>query len=73
MFHLRGEGGGTVLNRDGKLRQLALKNEQMISAAVYGDFHPDEMCIRDRSYSIAISIGFSAFNILVSSLGSVFL
>lgn len=41
MFHLRGEGGGTVLNRDGKLRKLALKNEQMISAAVYGDFHPD--------------------------------
>lgn len=27
MFHLRGEGGGTVLNRDGKLRKLALKNE----------------------------------------------
>jgi hypothetical protein len=26
-----------------------------------------------QSYSIAISIGFSAFNILVSSLGSVFL
>ena len=40
MFHLRGEGGGTVLNRDGKLRKLALKNEQMVSAAVYGDFHP---------------------------------
>ncbi|MCO7111576.1 hypothetical protein NIB75_00175 [Bacteroides uniformis] len=35
-----GEGGGTVSNRDGKLRKLALKNEQMISAAVYGDFHP---------------------------------
>jgi len=32
--------GGTVLNRDGKLRKLALKNEQMVSAAVYGDFHP---------------------------------
>ena len=41
MFHLRGEGGGTILNRDGKLRKLALKNGQMISAAVYGDFHPD--------------------------------
>mgnify|MGYP000109008458 FL=1 len=40
MFHLRGEGGGTILNRDGKLRKLTLKNEQMISAAVYGDFHP---------------------------------
>lgn len=41
MFHLRGKGGGTVLNRDGKLRKLALQNEQMVSAAVYGDFYPD--------------------------------
>lgn len=40
MFHLRGEGGGTILNRNGELRKLTLKNEQMISAAVYGDFHP---------------------------------
>lgn len=40
MFHLRGEGGGTILNRYGRLRKLALKNGQMISAAVYGDFHP---------------------------------
>ena len=41
MFHLRGEGGGTILNRNGELRKLTLKNEQMISAAVYGDFHPN--------------------------------
>lgn len=40
MFHLRGEGGGTILNRDGKLRKLVLKNERMISVATYGDFHP---------------------------------
>lgn len=40
MFHLRGEGGGTILNRNGQLRKLTLKNEKMISAAVYGDFHP---------------------------------
>lgn len=40
MFHLRGEGGGTILNRNGRLRKLTLKNEDMISAAVYGDFHP---------------------------------
>lgn len=40
MFHLRGEGGGTILNRNGRLRKLTLKNENMISAAVYGDFHP---------------------------------
>ncbi len=41
MFHLRGEKGGTVLNRNGHLQKLALKNEQTLSGAVYGDFHPD--------------------------------
>ncbi len=40
MFHLRGEKGGTILNRNGKLRKLNLKNDSMISAAVYGDLHP---------------------------------
>lgn len=40
MFHLRGEKGGTILNRHGKLQKLTLKNEQTLSAAVYGDFHP---------------------------------
>lgn len=40
LFHLRGKDGGTILNRNGKLRKLMLKNESMVSAAVYGDFHP---------------------------------
>lgn len=40
LFHLRGPQGGSILNRDGKLRKLSLKNDQMISAAVYGDLHP---------------------------------
>ena len=40
MFHLRGAKGGTILNRDGKLRKLTLKNNEMVSGAVYGDFHP---------------------------------
>lgn len=40
MFHLRGPKGGTFLNRNGQLRKLTLKNDSMISAAVYGDFHP---------------------------------
>lgn len=40
LFHLRGKNGGTILSRDGKLRKLALKNDSMISPAVYGDFHP---------------------------------
>ncbi len=41
MFHLRGETGGTILNRGGKLRKLTLKNERMEATSVYGDFHPD--------------------------------
>lgn len=41
MFHLRGKGGGTILNREGKLSKLTLQNSRMPSAAVYGDFHPD--------------------------------
>lgn len=40
MFHLRGKKGGTILNQNGKLRKLNLKNEKMISPAIYGDFHP---------------------------------
>lgn len=39
-FHLRGKNGGTILNRNGKLRKLVLKNDSMVSSAVYGDFHP---------------------------------
>ena len=40
MFHLRGAGGGTLVNRQGQLRKLALKAGPMNSGAVYGDFHP---------------------------------
>lgn len=40
MFHLRGKNGGTILNRNGKLRKLTLKSGKMISGAVYGAFHP---------------------------------
>ena len=39
-FHLRGAGGGTVLNRDGVLRKLTLKTDSMPVAATYGDLHP---------------------------------
>lgn len=40
LFHLRGEKGGTILNRDGKLSKLTLKDDRMVSGAVYGNFHP---------------------------------
>lgn len=39
-LHLRGEQGGTLLNRDGQLRKVSLKKEGMASGAVYGDWHP---------------------------------
>lgn len=40
LFHLRGENGGTILNRDGGLRKLTLRNSEMAGGAVYGDIHP---------------------------------
>ncbi len=40
MFHLRGDGGGTLVAADGKLRKLSLRNESMPAGGVYGDLHP---------------------------------
>ena len=40
MFHLRGSNGGTILNREGRIRKLTLKNDEMIAGAAYGSFHP---------------------------------
>jgi hypothetical protein len=40
MFHLRGGKGGTILNRNGRLRKINTKIDGMISNAVYGNFHP---------------------------------
>lgn len=40
MFHLRGKNGGTILNRNGKLRKIITRGKGMISNAVYGNFHP---------------------------------
>lgn len=41
MFYLRGRKGGAILNRDGNVEKLSLKNDRMISSTVYGDLHPD--------------------------------
>ena len=41
MFYLRGEGGGAILNRNGKLRKLTLRDSAMISPTVYGEIHPE--------------------------------
>ncbi len=39
-FYLRGEGGGTILNRNGQLRKVALRSPLMRGGTVYGDWHP---------------------------------
>ena len=40
MFYVRGEGGGAILNRNGRLRKLNLRDSSMISSTVYGEIHP---------------------------------
>jgi len=40
MFHIRGKNGGTILNRNGKIDKINIRNQNMISNAVYGGFHP---------------------------------
>ena len=40
MLYVRGTGGGAILNRDGALRKLDLRDSLMISSTVYGEIHP---------------------------------
>ena len=40
MVYIRGKGGGAILNRNGKLRKLDLKNDSLISSSVYYGFSP---------------------------------
>jgi len=39
-FHIRGEKGGTILNRDGQLRKLNIRTTDMFAPATYGNIHP---------------------------------
>ena len=41
IFYLRGPKGGAILNRNGSLRKLSLKDSTMISGTVYGEIHPE--------------------------------
>ncbi len=41
LYYIRGPKGGSILNRDGKLRKLTLSTPGMLSATVYGELHPD--------------------------------
>ncbi len=40
MFHMRGEHGGTVIFKDGKLSKINTKTDSTISAGVYPYWHP---------------------------------
>jgi len=40
LYYIRGAHGGAVLNRDGRLRKLSLKTQDMVSGTVYGEIHP---------------------------------
>lgn len=40
LMYVRGEGGGAILNRNGKLRKLDIKNDSLISSSVYYGFSP---------------------------------
>ncbi len=40
MVYIRGENGGAILNRNGKLRKLNIKTDDMISSSVYYGFSP---------------------------------
>lgn len=39
-FHIRGDKGGTFVNRNGKFEKMALNNVKTNGSAVYGDWHP---------------------------------
>lgn len=39
-MYVRGEGGGLILNQNGKLRKLNLKTPDMVSGSVYAQFSP---------------------------------
>ena len=38
-FHIRGEKGGTILNRDGQLRKINTQTKEMFAPASYGNLH----------------------------------
>ncbi|WP_346863967.1 hypothetical protein [uncultured Draconibacterium sp.] len=40
MMHIRGKKGGTMLNRNGELRKINTRNNEMIGNATYGNIHP---------------------------------
>lgn len=45
MFYVRGEGGGAILNKDGKLSKLTIKRPDMVSGSVYFGFSPSRRYI----------------------------
>ena len=39
-FYVRGQGGGTIVNRNGQLRKMSLVTPRANGSSVYGDWHP---------------------------------
>jgi hypothetical protein len=39
-FHLRNANGGTIIQRNGKIRKIDTRTDSTISAGVYGSWHP---------------------------------
>ena len=40
LFHVRNEGGGTFIIRDGEIKKVNIRTEQMLSAGAYPAWHP---------------------------------
>lgn len=57
MVYVRGEDGGAILNRNGKLRKLNLKTANMVSSSVYYGFDPS-----GRYVTFSINIIIPAFH-----------
>ena len=41
MFHIRGDRGGTIIYKNGKVKKVNVKTKQMMSAGVYPSWHPN--------------------------------
>ena len=41
MFHIRGDRGGTIIYKNGKVKKVNVKTKNMMSAGVYPSWHPN--------------------------------
>jgi len=45
MFHVRGNRGGTIIYKNGKIKKVNVKTKDMMSAGVYPSWHPNGILI----------------------------